>query len=391
MQVDLEHPPGPRELVSEPGRHLWIEVVRDSLVLGVEHSWSPDGTVSPDTVGRLRQRYGPETSKHHPHVSDEDLPSISVVVPTVHRNASLLLRTVRSLCELDYPDFEILVVDNRPGELDPPMPDLSDMARVRVVAEAQSGTSAARNRGVAESLNDIVAFTDDDAVVDRHWLKALGEVFVGSPHVDGVSGLVLPSEIDSPPQLWFEEFYGGFNHSFGAEVLDLEHRSEFGALFPYSPAMYGAGCNMAFRRQVLQGLGGFPTALGPGTPARGGEDLAVCIESVLRGGRYAFAPSALVRHTHRTTEEAFLRQVFGYGVGLSAMLTYLVARDPRRLTDLLRRIPEGVKRLRGPRDSRNLSTRATYPRRAHLFQLLGLAYGPVALAISVTQSHRRAR
>jgi GT2 family glycosyltransferase len=375
--------------VSEPRRHLWIEVTRDSLVLGVEHSWSPDGTVSSDTLDRLRQRYGRDPGRQQFQVSDSDLPTISVVVPTVHRDAGLLLRTVRSLCDLDYPAFEILVVDNRPGQLDSPMPDLDGMKGVRVVAEEQPGTSAARNRGVSESLNDIVAFTDDDAIVDRYWLRALGEVFVGNPSVDGVGGLVLPSEIDSPAQLWFEEFYGGFNHSFGAEVLDLKHRSEFGALFPYSPAMYGAGCNMAFRRQSLQSLGGFPMVLGPGTPARGGEDLAVCIETVLRGGRYAFAPSALVRHTHRRTEEAFLGQVFGYGVGLSAMLTYLVARDPRRLADLLRRVPAGVMQLRGPRDSRNLSTRATYPRRAHLIQLLGLAYGPLAVAVSAAKGHRR--
>ena len=96
---------------------------------------------------------------------------------------------------------------------------------------------------------------------------------------------------------------------------------------------------MAFRRSTLQRVGGFNELLGTGTAARGGEDLAIFINVLLDGGTLAFEPAALVRHAHRRTESEFMSQVFGYGVGLTAMYTALVVSDPRHLVAMLRRIP----------------------------------------------------
>ena len=117
---------------------------------------------------------------------------------------------VASLDAMDYPDFDIVVVDNRAGRAPltagtglhapPPGP------RRR---RARPGISSARNRGVAQSTGAFVAFTDDDAVVEPGWLRALGSRFANEPDVDAIGGLVLPSELDTEPQLWFEEFYGG--------------------------------------------------------------------------------------------------------------------------------------------------------------------------------------
>jgi hypothetical protein len=114
-------------------------------------------------------------------------------------------------------------------------------------------------------------------------------------------------------------------------------------LFPYAPGKFGSGNNMAFRVSALNELGGFDTSLGTGTPARGGEDLASFIAVLLAGGSIAFEPSAVIRHSHRGTNEEFRHQVFSYGVGLSAMYTSLLMADRRHRRDIFARLPSAVR------------------------------------------------
>jgi cellulose synthase/poly-beta-1,6-N-acetylglucosamine synthase-like glycosyltransferase len=286
--------------------------------------------------------------------------------------------------DLNYPDFDIVVVDNRPDPNRPPLPIFQGDGRVHACWEPHRGVSAARNAGIARATGEFVAFTDDDAVVDGDWLREIGARFAACPGVDGVSGLVLPLELRTEPQLWFEEFFGGFNQSFSAELMSMELLAD-DPLFPYSTGRFGAGCNMAIRRSALIARGGFDVTLGVGTPSRGGEDLAMFMKLVLTGGTLAFEPRAVVRHQHRETEEDFFSQVFGYGTGLTAMFTALILHDPRHIIQMIGRAPEGLRLLTRPRDERSPSEHASYPRRTYAYHLLGLAYGPIAYARSVAR------
>jgi glycosyltransferase involved in cell wall biosynthesis len=108
-----------------------------------------------------------------------------------------LNRTVESLLALDYPDFEIVVVDNRPGTNHDPIPEFPSNGRVRVVLEPSSGASAARNRGIAETTGEFIAFTDDDVLVERNWLRALGVRFALDEDVDAIGGMVRPTGLDT--------------------------------------------------------------------------------------------------------------------------------------------------------------------------------------------------
>jgi cellulose synthase/poly-beta-1,6-N-acetylglucosamine synthase-like glycosyltransferase len=367
-----------------PGRRVWVEAIRRGQVVGVLETGLPSGRIDDSVRSELSATF-PDDGEETPRLPDHALPRASVVVPTVCNDPRGLARTVESLLSLDYPDFEVIVVDNRPDAGRDRLPEFQD-SRLRTTEEPKRGISAARNRGLACATGDIVAFTDDDVVVDRGWLRAIGSRFALDRAVDAIGGLVLPTELQTAPQLWFEEFYGGFTRSFHADLLNLHRERPHDPLFPYAPAMFGAGCNMAFRRTTLESMGGFVPALGTGTPARGGEDLAMFIELVTAGGTIAIEPGALVRHRHRRTEREFFQQVFSYGVGLTAMFAAIVTHNPRHVGSLLRRVPAGLRLLVRPRAGRSPSRRPSYPKRVPAYQVLGMVVGPLAYLHSVARN-----
>jgi GT2 family glycosyltransferase len=321
-------------------------------------------------------------------ITDTHLPKATVVVPTTFQRKDQLVRTIESILQLDYPDFEIVIVDNRPSANNVRTLKLSDPTRVRIVSEPRRGASAARNRGIDVSTGEFIAFTDDDVIVDRNWLRALATRFEIDDEVEAIGGMVRPTEIDTTSQLWFEEFYGGFTRSYVPKKWSIEIVGDSDPLFPYSAGHFGAGCNLAVRRTTIQRLGGFDALLGVGTHSMAGEDLKLFIKVVMAGGTVAFEPAALVRHSHRETSKEFMFQVFSYGIGLTAMYTSLVFDDHRQLKAILKRVPRGMKLLLFPLEKRSPSAVSSYPRRTDLYQLLGMACGPFAYALSVISSRR---
>jgi GT2 family glycosyltransferase len=370
-----------------PGSRLWVEVVSTGRVLGVVERRAEADGISTETLSELAQEFAASMPSGEREVSDEALPFATVIVPTILQRNEMISTTIASLLAVDYPSFEIILVDNRPGTVQGPLPELPPDPRLRIEWEPVPGISAARNHGIAASTGEFVAFTDDDAVVDRNWLRALGRRFVTDPTIDAIGGMVRPREIDTRPQLWFEEFFGGFSKSFDSAVWSLADAGGDDPLFPYAPGKFAAGCNMAFRRTSLERVGLFDTRLGTGTPSKGGEDLAMFVQIILAGGTVAYEPTALVRHSHRRSEQEFQKQVFGYGAGLTAMYTSLVVRDPRQIIPILRRVPAGLHYLLArPPDA--LVAQPSYPKGTLVRQILGMAYGPIAYGRSMIGDRR---
>lgn len=386
VRVDLDDPNAVR-LDAALGDRIWVEVVKGHRVIGVTELRAGRHGVAPEVVEELAQQFDRAAQPTWARLPEELLPRATVVIATIYERPELLARGVASLLAMDYPDFEVIVVDNRRAPDATPIPAFPGGDRVRVVVSAAKGTSAARNYGISLATGEFVAFTDDDAVVEPGWLRALASRFTIDAQVDAIGGMVRPMELDTRPQLWFEEFYGGFTKSYEPKAWSLESVGDSDKLFPYSAGHFGAGVNMAVRRTTLERLGGFDTNLGGGTPAMGAEDLALFLKIIFAGGTVAFEPSALVRHSHRRTEDEFLRQVYSYGVGLTAMFTNLILHDPRHLFAIARRVPTGLRLLLRPVEPRSPSSQPSFPRRTQIYQLLGMAYGPVAYVRSALR-HR---
>jgi cellulose synthase/poly-beta-1,6-N-acetylglucosamine synthase-like glycosyltransferase len=182
--------------------------------------------------------------------------------------------------------------------------------------------------------------------------------------------------VKTDAERWFEEF-GGYSKGTRSCRFTLETvRRE--ALYPYRVGRFGSGANAAFRRDVLVSLGGFDVALGAGTPARGGEDLDIFLRVLKAGQTLLYQPAARVAHPSHPDYTQLRRQLFGYGVGMSAALTkrFIACRDDRRA--MMRAAGSAFHHLVGAKSPKNVARTADYPKALVATELVGVALGPPA-------------
>jgi GT2 family glycosyltransferase len=303
-------------------------------------------------------------------------PALSVVVCTRDR-PEMLGRCLEHLQQVDYPAFEVVVVDNAPStdsSLDRFARTVGGDPRFRYVREMVPGLSRARNRGLAEATARYVAFTDDDVRVDPRWLQGIAAGFGRDPEAACVTGLVPPAALDHPAQQYFDRRFS-WGERLEPRVYSLAAGDGVSPLYPYSAGLFGTGANFAVDRDLMRRLGGFDEALGAGSPAGGGEELDAFVR-VLRAGRtLVYEPAAVVWHLHRDDPQALRRQLFSYGEGLTAFVTkYLV--DVGTTREILRRVPEGGRRLLSLWSTAALQ--GPVPVRLVLVEAFGMAAGPIA-------------
>jgi GT2 family glycosyltransferase len=323
-------------------------VVRSGDPLGYVEFPLPAGDLDADQLDRemLGQLGdGPDRSNARP---EGPAPFASVIVCTRNRPAEIESCLTR-LTQLDYPDFEIVIVDNAPRDdrtravVERFTPDPSGHYVVRYVVEPTPGLSHARNRGLAVAQSEFVAYTDDDVSVDEHWLREVVAAFVVDDSIGCVTGMVCTADLPTPLERYFDSRAQNWSARLERQTSSLA-RHELGPLFPYTPGKFGTGANFAFRHQALDGMGGFDVALGAGTPTGGGEDLDAFVRVLLDGYAIAYTPRAIVWHHHRASAAELRKQMFAWGVGLgSFVLAHLARRQTRRL--VLRRIVAGFAQL----------------------------------------------
>ncbi|MFI9382390.1 glycosyltransferase [Kutzneria sp. NPDC052558] len=317
-------------------------------------------------------------------------PSVTVVVPSAGR-PELVARCVRSVLATQYPRLEVIVVDNRPES--PALRELEALdARVRYVPEPVRGLSNARNRGAAEASGEIVAFTDDDAVVDRLWLDRLVAEFA-DPAVDCVTGLVLPYALQTPAQQWFEQ-WGGFGKGFRRTRFDARGASgsddvRTGPLYPFAAGLFGSGNSMAWRAMSYRELGGCDPLLGAGSATKSGEDLELFIRLVRSGGVLVYTPHAVVRHEHRRSFDDLIGQMRGYGNGLLPLFAVYVGRRPKELLAVARRARGGLRHLLAGDSARNRNRANDFPPELAKAELRGVLSGPFSLLRGLFTAPRR--
>jgi glycosyltransferase involved in cell wall biosynthesis len=348
------------------------------LGLGVTAAGYLMGRAASIAPRRAAEQSASPTMRPCPPQHTVQWPHVSVIIATRDRSASLE-RCLDSLRLMTYPHYDVIVVDNAPS-----CEETRDLVTgrypadwIRYIREDRPGLAVAHNRGVLHARGEILAFTDDDVEVDPRWLDELVAGFRLAGNVGCVTGAIRPAELATQAQVWLEEF-GGFDKGEQARVFDLGEHRPANRLFPYGAGMFGSGANMAFARQALMKIGGFDPTLGAGSKGVGGDDLAAFFDIVTGGFALVYQPAAVVHHWHRRDYEGLRRTVYGYGVGLTAFLTRVVVREPRRLLELLRVLPSGLVHVLASSSAKNMLKGARYPRELTWLERAGMLRGPWA-------------
>jgi GT2 family glycosyltransferase len=189
-------------------------------------------------------------------------------------------------------------------------------AVARIVAEhggrllrcTRSGTSYARNLGLAEARHEIVAFIDDDVRVSQDWLVALEDAMVSAPDVAFVTG-----RLDVPPD---QLTYG--------RPVTVKRELEPSVLTPSTRGTLGHSANMAVRRSSFRQVRGFDERLGPGTPFRAAEDNDLFDRFFAAGYVGRYEPAANGWHEQWRSRSQLVKLEWSYGLGTGARLARLL-------------------------------------------------------------------
>ena len=237
-----------------------------------------------------------------PCVRKPACPKVSVVVCS-YDGARTLEPCLHSLMRLDYPDFEVILVDD--GSTDNTPQIASRFPDIRYIHQTNHGLSHARNVGALAARGEIVAYTDSDCVADESWLTYLVRA-MQDQNVEVIGGPNIP-----PPE-----------DSWAAKVVAASPGGPSHVMIDDRLAEHVPGCNMAFRRDKLIEVGLFDEQY-----RVAGDDVDICWRFIDRGYCIGYAASALVWHHRRNTLIEYLKQQKGYGRS-EALLSF---KHPRRL------------------------------------------------------------
>jgi glycosyltransferase involved in cell wall biosynthesis len=214
----------------------------------------------------------------------------ATVVVAAYNAASTLGECLSSLRELNYPDYETIVIDD--GSTDSTS-EIANQSGVRTIRVEHQGLAAARNAGVDAASGEVIAFIDADAGADRDWLYHLVETITRRDAAAAAGPNFAPDSQSSRAAAMA-----------AAPGLPREVRAGDDRLAQL------CGCNMAITKAALLKAGGFDPMF-----ITAGDDVDLSWRLAASGETLAYAPGAVVIHDRRATLAAYLRQQRGYGAG----------------------------------------------------------------------------
>lgn len=221
------------------------------------------------------------------NLPNASVPRISVAVCT-YNGEQVIRDCMEGLLLLEYPDFEVIVVDD--GSKDNTA-DIVAQYPFRIISTENRGLGSARNTALEAATGEIIAYTDDDARPDPHWLNYLAQTFMTTKHV-AIGGPNIAPAGDG----WI------------AECIANAPGGPVHVLLDDQIAEHIPGCNSAFRTENLRQIGGWDPRY-----RSAGDDVDICWRLQDMGWTIGFNPAAMVWHHRRNSIKAYWNQQIGYG------------------------------------------------------------------------------
>jgi GT2 family glycosyltransferase len=217
-----------------------------------------------------------------------EAPSVSIIIPTFN-GASRIAKCLDALTEhIAKRDAEIIVVDD--GSTDSTSDVVQRYSGVRLIAQANAGPAAARNRGAAEARGSILLFTDDDCVPASNWFDAMLSPFKNS-EVVGSKGV-----------------YRTHQKPIVARFVQIEYEDRYRLMSKLDSIDFIDTYSAAFRRDCFLEMGGYDMSF----PVACAEDIELSYRMSARGWKMKFVPAAIVYHTHPDSLVSYLRKKYKF-------------------------------------------------------------------------------
>lgn len=222
-------------------------------------------------------------------------PLVSVIIP-VKDTEKTIEKCIVSLLNVDYQNFEIIVVDD--ASTDRTKEIIKKFPNIRLLESNGAGPSKARNMAIKESNGEFVAFTDADCIVHPEWLNELLKGFL-LPGVAGVGG----GQRSPDDETEFGKNVQDFLKSVGFITEYVKTRNNQ----TLKEIKHNPTCNMMYRREIFEKVGYFLEGLWPG------EDVELDYRITKAGYKLMYNPEAVVYHYRPDSIKRFKKMMYSYG------------------------------------------------------------------------------
>ncbi len=212
---------------------------------------------------------------------------ISVLIASKDRH-SQLIDCIKSILNNDFNNYEIIIIDQTINKW---ISNLLQNKKIRYYHRPGKGKSHALNYAISQAKGDILAFTDDDCIVDQNWLTNIKKYFAENNQVDGIFGQTYPYQPEKHKNL----------------ICPAVTKPKY--FITNNPSIIfekkiGKGNNMAWQKQIFNKSNTFKTWLGPGTNTTGAEETEFAYRNLLNKRKIGFCANIICYHNNWITKEA---------------------------------------------------------------------------------------
>lgn len=236
---------------------------------------------------------------------------VSVIIVTRNRQKKLA-KCLTALAKGFFKNFELIIVDQgNSKKIEPEVQSLlSNFHKVIYEFSDQKGKSKGLNLAIKVCSADVLAFTDDDCLPDRNWLKNILESFNLRKNIVAVFGQTLPHQAENNKNLVCPSIFTSSKE----KLINQECRHWI---------EIGFGNNMAWRKSFYIKHGLFKEWLGPGSIGSGAEDAEISLRALINRETILYNPKMIVKHDKWLSSKQLRQQELSYLCGEMACYGHL--------------------------------------------------------------------
>jgi len=226
----------------------------------------------------------------------EKKPLVSIVIACPN-DSRMLRQCLDGIALQTYKDVETIVLPDAPFQPGSPS-DGCALKDLRIIPTGKVRPAEKRNTGIAAAKGDVIAFIDDDAYPDPHWIECAVKYF----SIDDIGAVGGPGV--TPPDDGFLAKMGGRVYANPLVSGNYRYRYVGGRTLRHIDDY--PSCNLFVRTSLLRSFDGYRTDFWPG------EDTLLCRDILAAGKRIVYDPWSTVFHHRRALFGAHLRQLGRY-------------------------------------------------------------------------------